>query len=120
MKQVEIYDPAMCCPTGVCGVSVDPDLIRLATVLNALKEKGLVVKRYGLSTEPQSFVANSVISALLQKEGADVLPVTLVDGVVTKTKVYPTNEELAEWLETEISIKTPLVFGMSSGPSGCC
>jgi hypothetical protein len=24
MKTLEIFDPAMCCATGVCGVDVDP------------------------------------------------------------------------------------------------
>ena len=31
------------------------------------------------------------------KHGADGLPVTLVDGIVTVQKGYPTNDQLAEW-----------------------
>ena len=26
MKTVTVYDPALCCSTGVCGVEVDPAL----------------------------------------------------------------------------------------------
>jgi len=121
MKKVEIFDPAMCCSTGVCGPSIDPELMRMATVINALKEKGIIIKRHGLSSEPQDFISNKVISEILQKEGADILPVTLVDGEVAKTKVYPTNEELSKWLETEIDAKQPKKDdGCCCGPKGCC
>lgn len=37
MKKMITFDPAMCCSTGVCGPSVDKELLRVATVLNTLK-----------------------------------------------------------------------------------
>jgi len=121
MKKIEIFDPAMCCSTGVCGPSIDPELMRMATVINALKEKGIIIKRHGLSSEPQDFVSNKVISDILQKEGADILPVTLVDGEVAKTKKYPTNEELSKWLNIEINSKPPKKSGgCCCGSKGCC
>lgn len=98
MKKIEIFDPAMCCSTGVCGPAIDPELMRVATVINSLKEKGIIIGRHGLSNEPMEFITNQVINDILQKEGADILPVTLVDGKVCKTKVYPTNQELSDWL----------------------
>ena len=102
MKKVEIFDPAMCCATGVCGPAIDPELLRIATVINTLKGKGIIITRYGLSNEPQDFIANQVVNDILHKEGADVLPVTLVDGEVAKTKGYPTNQELSDWLRVQI------------------
>ncbi|KYZ75585.1 transcriptional regulator [Anaerosporomusa subterranea] len=122
MKNIEIFDPAMCCSTGVCGPSIDPELMRIATVINSLKEKGIIIKRHGLSSEPQDFIANKVISDILQKEGADVLPVTLVDGEVAKTKEYPSNEELSKWLDVEIKPHQLRKFGrgFGCGPKGCC
>lgn len=120
MKTVEIFDPAMCCATGVCGPSIDKDLMRVATTINQLKEKGIVIKRYGLASEPQAFVTNQTINDLLQKEGADILPITLVDGVVTKTKVYPTNQEFSEWLEVKLDSPFRLKTTCSCGPEGCC
>ena len=121
MKKIEIFDPAMCCTTGVCGPSIDPELMRIATVISALKEKGLTITRHGLANEPQDFVANKVISDILQKEGVDVLPVTLVDGEVAKTRAYPTNEELSQWLETEVKIrKFKRRPSCGCGPEGCC
>lgn len=118
MKNIEIFDPAMCCSTGVCGPSIDPELLRVAAVINSLKEKGIIVKRHGLSNEPQDFISNKVISEILQKEGADILPVTLVDGEIVKTKSYPTNEEFSKWLGLEINAK-PRNKGCC-GPKGCC
>lgn len=121
MKKIEIFDPAMCCATGVCGPSIDPELMRIATVISALKEKGIIITRHGLANEPQDFVANKVVSAILQKEGADVLPVTLVDGEVAKTRAYPTNEELSQWLETQVKIrKFKRKSSCGCGPEGCC
>lgn len=121
MKKIEIFDPAMCCSTGVCGPSIDPELMRVATVINTLKEKGIVIKRHGLSTEPQDFISNNVISDILQKEGSNVLPVTLVDGEVAKTKEYPTNDELSNWLGIEINSKQPRKNGgCCCGSNGCC
>lgn len=102
MKKIEIFDPAMCCSTGVCGPSIDPELMRIATVINTLKENGIIIKRHGLSSEPQDFIANKVINEILRKEGAEILPVTLIDGEVAKTKEYPTNEELSKWLNINI------------------
>jgi hypothetical protein len=115
MKKIELFDPAMCCSTGVCGPSIDPELMRIATVINSFKGKGIIIKRHGLSNEPQDFIANKVISDLLQKEGADILPVTLVDGEVVKTKEYPTNEELSKWLGVEVKNKQP----EKKGGCGC-
>ena len=120
MKKIEIFDPAMCCSTGVCGPSIDPELMRVATVINALKEKGVIIERHGLSNEPQDFISNKVISDLLQKEGAGVLPVTLIDGKVAKTKQYPTNEELSDWLSVKIETRKPQARGSCSCSGGCC
>jgi len=30
MKTVKIYDPTLCCPTGLCGVNIDPELLRIS------------------------------------------------------------------------------------------
>lgn len=120
MKKIEIFDPAMCCSTGVCGPAIDTELLRVATVINTLKEKGIIIKRHGLSSEPQDFMANRAISDLLQKEGADVLPVTLVDGQIAKMKEYPTNEELSSWLGIELQIKQSEKKGDCCCSGGCC
>jgi hypothetical protein len=123
MTIIDIFDPAMCCSTGVCGPSIDPDLMRVATLVHAYTKKGLAIHRHNLSSEPQDFLSTPVVNELLTKEGADVLPIILVDGIVTKTKAYPTNEELAQWTGITVSaepspVRKTLPVTQSSG--GCC
>ncbi|HEY5562561.1 MAG TPA: arsenite efflux transporter metallochaperone ArsD [Clostridiaceae bacterium] len=123
MKKMIIYDPAMCCSTGVCGPAVNADLLRVSTAINRLKNKGIVVERYNLSTNPQAFVDNTIINGLLNSEGVDILPVTIVEDEVVKTKHYPTNVEFCklleiseEYLKTSIKIKTK----SCDCKGGCC
>jgi hypothetical protein len=119
MKKIEIFDPAMCCPTGVCGPSIDPELLRMVIVIDTLKSKGITINRHGLSNDPQAFITNQVINGILQEEGADVLPVTLVDGEIAKKKEYPTNEEFSKWLGVEVNTKQQ-TSDCCCGPKGCC
>ena len=99
MKKVEIFDPAMCCSTGVCGPSVDPNLTRVASAVYSMEQKGVVIKRFNLANDPAAFADNETVNQVLQEKGVDALPITLLDGEVAKVGVYPTNEEFAEWLE---------------------
>lgn len=97
MSKVDIYDPAMCCSTGVCGPGVDPELLRVSAMLNVLEGEGKKILRYGLSEDPMAFVMSKTVNDLILNEGVEVLPVTLVDGEVKKKKGYPSNAELASW-----------------------
>ena len=98
MNKLEIFDPSLCCSTGVCGPSVDPELLRIATIISNLKEKGIEIKRHNLSSEPQDFIKNKTISDILEEEGAEILPVTLLNGEIVKTGEYPTDKEFSKWL----------------------
>lgn len=100
MKKIEIFDPAMCCSTGVCGPVVDPDLTRIASAVYSLEKKGFNITRYNLTNDPSAFVENQVVNQVLVEKGPESLPLVLVDGEVVKVAEYPTNEELAEWSET--------------------
>ncbi|MCL6570876.1 MAG: arsenic metallochaperone ArsD family protein, partial [Bacillus sp. (in: Bacteria)] len=39
MKKIQIFDPAMCCSSGVCGPSIDPDLLRVSFAVSNLYKK---------------------------------------------------------------------------------
>lgn len=95
MIKIEIFDPAMCCATGVCGPVVDPELVRISIAVNNVKKAGIDITRYNLANEPDAFVANETVTSLLHEKGPDVLPVILVDGKIMKEQGYPSNEELA-------------------------
>ncbi|WP_353094858.1 arsenite efflux transporter metallochaperone ArsD [Tissierella praeacuta] len=128
MKKMVIFDPAMCCTTGVCGPSVDKELLRVATIINRLEKKGILVERHNLTNNPQIFVDNKIVNKMLNDEGVDVLPITIVDGEVVKTKEYPTNEELIKMLEvpkeyilSEIGArKAKKQNNNCCGGKGCC
>lgn len=89
MKILKIYDPAMCCPTGVCGTSVDTKLVQLSNFLNSLDKTMFEVKRFGLSTNPQEYVLNSEVSRLLNEEGVDCLPLIFLDNELLFKSDYP-------------------------------
>lgn len=123
MAKMIIFDPAMCCSTGVCGPSIDPELMRVSTVISNLDKHGIKVERYNLTYNPQVFVDNKTINELLNKDGVDILPVTIVDGKVIKTKNYPTNEEFAKYLgvpEDYLGPKAKLGSNGCCCESGCC
>lgn len=88
MKTIIVYDPPMCCSTGVCGTDVDPELAAFAGFLEKMSEKAGVT-RYNLGQQPLPFVENPLVKALLDKEGADALPVVIVDDAVFCTGRYP-------------------------------
>jgi hypothetical protein len=120
MSKIEIFDPAMCCSTGLCGPGVDPELLRVATTINTLTTKGVTVIRYGLSSEPQAFVDNRQVNEYLLKEEVEVLPITVVDGVVVKTKEYPTNEEFAKWSGLSKAEIAAVITAPKKKNNGCC
>ena len=99
MKVMQIFEPAMCCSTGVCGVSVDPELLRISTVLNTLKKHGVNVDRFNLSSAPQEFVTNKVANQFVIEQGVDQLPLVLVDNEIVISGRYPTNEEFVKYLD---------------------
>jgi hypothetical protein len=120
MRRMVIFEPAMCCETGICGPSVDPELLRISTVINNLKSNGIVVERYNLSGNPQIFVDNKEINRILNKEGIEILPVTMVNGVIVKTKAYPTNDEISEFLRVDGKYLRGTVARTTKGcGSGC-
>lgn len=117
MRTMKIYEPAMCCPTGLCGVGVDPELLRVSAALNTLKQRGVEVQRFNLSNAPAEFVKSKVVTEYLQKFGPDKLPVALVDDFIVIAGRYPTNEEFISWLELSADI---LGASCCEGDTSCC
>lgn len=93
---IRVYDPAMCCSTGVCGPSVDPELVRFARDVAWLKHHGVEVERFNLAQEPAAFVENPTVLALMQEKDAAVLPVVLVGDEVVAAGAYPSRQDLRD------------------------
>ena len=94
MKRLEVFDPPMCCSTGVCGPKVDPALVRFAADLHWLANQRIAVERYNLAQQPQAFAANALVKGALKEHGNDCLPLILVDGSIISEGRYPSREEL--------------------------
>jgi hypothetical protein len=91
---LRVFDPAMCCSTGVCGPSVDQDLARFAADLDWLKKQGVTVERFNLSSEPGAFASTPAVKDALAR-GVEVLPIVMVDDRVAVEGSYPSRETLA-------------------------
>lgn len=101
MSKLQVFDPAMCCSTGVCGPSVDPALARFAADLEWLRRKGLQVERYNLAQEIAAFTGNPIVKGTLNAQGTKCLPLLLLDGKLVAEGAYPRREELARIADVE-------------------
>ncbi|NCG67921.1 arsenic metallochaperone ArsD family protein [Bacillus coagulans] len=45
MKKIEIFDLTMCCPRGVCGPSVDPELSRISSAIYVIEKTRYPIKQ---------------------------------------------------------------------------
>lgn len=96
---VAIYDPPMCCPTGLCGPALDQTLLDTNELILALKERGLRVERYQMQSHPQAFVANAEVMHLVRERNMEALPIIAVRGRVIASGAYPTRAEVEAALE---------------------
>lgn len=107
MTTMEIFDPPMCCSTGVCGPGVDPNLARFAADLDWLRRQRVKVERFMLSQRPDAFAENAAVMKIVSD---DALPAVAVNGRVVHTGSYPTRAQLARWaavpLEDAVSGRT--------------
>ena len=94
MIKIEVFDPPMCCPTGICGPDVDPVLPRFAADLEWLKQQGVRVTRFNMSQQPAAFAEHEMVKNALQNRGNDCLPLILVDNKVISSGEYPNREAL--------------------------
>ena len=97
MTVVRVFDPAMCCSTGICGPSVDPQLIRFAADLDWLKSKGVSVERFNLSQQPAAFADDAAVKTAIETKGEAGLPLIKVNAEVKSSGTYPSRDELAAW-----------------------
>ncbi len=94
MAVLQVFDPPMCCSTGVCGPKVDPALARFAADLVWLRSLGVAVQRFNLAQEPNAFADTPAVQQMLEEAGPKCLPMILLDGRVVSQGVYPSREDL--------------------------
>lgn len=98
MVTIRVFDPAMCCSTGICGPSVDPKLARFAADLDWLKSQGVSVERFNLAQQPAAFAEDAAVKSALETKGEAGLPLVKVNGEVKSSGAYPSRDELAAWV----------------------
>jgi len=130
MTVVEVFEPALCCATGVCGEDVDQELVTFSADLDFVRSRGGNVRRYNLASEPLAFAEREAVKGFLQVVGSKGLPLVLVDGVTAMTGVYPDRAELSGWAgvapRAAGSAPAPVgatMLGLTAaapGSGGCC
>lgn len=120
MKTIQIFDPALCCSTGVCGVDVDQALVTFSADVAWAKQQGVPIERFNLAQQPLAFAQNAVVKEFLELSGAEALPVVLVDGKVALAGRYPNRAELTRWADLlPIAAETTPSTSCCSG-NKCC
>lgn len=116
---LQIFDPAMCCSTGVCGPDVDAKLVQFAADLDWLKAQGVIVQRHNLSQNPAAFVENETVKTALTEKGEAALPVLLINGKIAATGRYPDREELASLCKLKATATSAFVKTSCCGGGSC-
>ncbi len=104
MKTLTVYDPAMCCSTGICGADID-----------WLKSEGIEVRRINLSQEPALFAENEQVKTILEKSGVEGLPVILANDEIHSSGQYPDRVTLAQMVGIKAVQSADHIV-----PTGCC
>ncbi|HEY0464374.1 MAG TPA: arsenite efflux transporter metallochaperone ArsD [Polyangiaceae bacterium] len=118
MSTIRVFDPAMCCSTGICGPAVDPQLARFAADLGWLKSQGVSVERFNLSQQPAAFAEDAAVTAALAASGEASLPLVQVGGEVKSSGMYPSRDALAAWAGIAVPPCNPA--GAEGNPESSC
>lgn len=119
MPTIRVFDPPMCCSSGSCGPSPDPELARFAGDLAWLAAQGVKVERVSLSSNPAAFAQTPVVKQALER-GTEVLPLVLVDDRVAVEGAYPSRETLAALAGVVVNKLATARTSSCCGGSGCC
>ena len=119
MTTIQIFDPALCCSSGVCGTDVDQQLVDFSADLEWAKQQGIGVERFNLAQQPLAFAENAVVKGFLERSGADALPLILVGGEIALAGRYPDRNELSRWSGAKGKL-TPLPASECCSGGRCC
>lgn len=96
---IEFFDPPMCCPTGLCGPTLDQTLLDVTEMIQEFQAEGLRVARYQIASHPKHFMGNPDVLRLVREKQVAALPITAVRGHVIKAGAYPTRAEIQAHLD---------------------
>ena len=116
MTIIQVYEPALCCSSGVCGVDVEPQLLEFSADVDWARRNAVRLERYNLAQQPMAFANSAVVKRFLERSGAEALPLILVDGDIALTGRYPQRQELARWA----GVAMPATDADSKPTGACC
>ena len=116
MSTIHIFDPALCCSSGVCGTDVDQQLVTFSADVDWARQSGVQIERFNLAQQPMAFAENALVKGFLERAGQEALPLTLVDGQVALAGRYPTRADLARWA----GMALPAAPVVGSPTDSCC
>ena len=119
MASIQVFDPALCCSTGVCGVDTDQALVTFAADAEWAKQSGAHIERFNLAQQPLAFADNATVKGFLERSGQEALPLILVDGDIALAGRYPSRAELARWAGVK-ETSTAEQGGCCGGKTSCC
>ena len=127
MPVINVYEPALCCSTGVCGADLDQALVTFTADFDHLRGLGADISRHNLARDPAAFAGNDSVRSFLEVAGSAGLPLTMVDGVTVATGTYPARDQLLRYAGLASAAPPAGVteLGMAvtaggCGPAGCC
>jgi hypothetical protein len=117
---IQVFDPALCCSTGVCGVDVDQNLVDFSANVDWANQQGAQIERFNLAQQPMAFAENSTVKSFLERSGQDALPLILVNGEIALAGRYPNRDELVRWAAITVeSESSEPVKSCCSGKQSC-
>ena len=117
---IQIFDPALCCSSGVCGIDVDQALVSFSADVDWALQNGAQIERFNLARQPLAFAENHTVKFFLDSLGAEALPLILVDGEVLLSGRYPSRAELADWASITLPSAEPKDAKSCCSDSNCC
>ena len=99
MRQFALFEPALLCPTGLCDVAPDPELVRIFAALTCLRTHGIETERHNYALDPLAFMMTPAVLDVLAAHGEKCLPIALVDDAVALFGRYPADTELETWFD---------------------
>lgn len=116
MTTIQVFEAAMCCSSGVCGVDVAPQLLQFSADADWARRNGVQLERYNLAQQPMAFADNVQVKRFLERSGADSLPLILADGEIALAGRYPQRAELARWA----GVAMPGARATAPAAGSCC
>jgi arsenite-transporting ATPase len=118
VPEIHVYEPALCCTTGVCGPDLDQRLVSFTADVAHVSGAGGQITRHNLASDPHAFVTDDTVRAFMHVAGSEGLPLTAVDGVTVLTGSYPTREQLIRFAALPVPAEgTPPAEGATARPA---